>query len=66
MRRFDPDRYYRATDPEMRLIGTPGSLANWRSEGAGPPFVKIGARVAYRGRDLNKWLDSRTVGACDD
>jgi hypothetical protein len=28
--------------------------------GGGPRFVKVGGRVAYRRRDLERWLDART------
>ena len=61
MHRFDPDRYYRAFDPEMRLIATVGTLAVWRHEGKGPPYVRFGNRVLYRGSDVNTWLDERIV-----
>jgi hypothetical protein len=37
------------------------SLANWRSQGVGPPFMKktesTKARVLYRREDLLKWID---------
>ncbi len=35
------------------------TLARWATEGAGPPFVKLGKRlVAYRSGDLRQWLHS--------
>ena len=61
MRRFDPDRYYRPADEEMRLIATKATLAFWRHEGRGPAYVKNGTRILYRGADLNDYLDSRVV-----
>lgn len=40
------------------------TLKWWRSHGGGPPFIKINGRlVRYRVRDLDAWLDKRTVGA---
>ena len=45
----------------MRQIAPTGTLANWRSQGKGPAFVRLGKRVAYRGRDLNDWIDAQTV-----
>lgn len=39
----------------------PGTLANYRVSGGGPPFYKLGhgrrAPVRYRRRDLHQWLD---------
>lgn len=33
----------------------------WRGDGTGPAYVKLGALVRYRPRDVEAWLDSRTV-----
>ncbi len=39
-----------------RIIGFQEStLANWRSSGKGPEFVKIGARVRYDEAVLTEW-----------
>ena len=38
------------------------SLARWRCEGRGPPFIRLGGlggRVAYRTADIDAWLASR-------
>ncbi len=61
MRRFEDDRYYRPTDPEMAAIATPGTLAQWRYHGRGPSYYKFGRRILYRGRDLNAWIDAHQV-----
>ncbi len=37
------------------------TLANWRSSGVSPPFVKIGGRILYRMNDLLEWERKRTV-----
>jgi hypothetical protein len=43
------------------LLGVkPGTLEVWRCKGIGPKFVKLGARVVYRLRDLNEFLEERT------
>jgi Helix-turn-helix domain len=34
------------------------TLAQWRSQGKGPPFLKIGARVLYAKSDLDKYIAS--------
>ena len=61
MKRFDPDSYYRTTDPELALIGTRGTLSQWRHRGEGPPYLRFGNRVLYEGRALNEWLDSHRI-----
>ena len=61
MRRFDPDRYYRTTDPELSVIATRGTLAQWRHRGEGPQYVRFGNRVLYQGSALNAFLDEHVV-----
>lgn len=34
---------------------TPGTLANWRSQKKGPPFIRFGSRVLYPLDKLEKW-----------
>lgn len=58
---FDDARLYLTNDPELRRLFPYQTLAHWRHEDRGPAYVKLGARVAYRGRDLNAWLESHTV-----
>ena len=61
MHRFDPDRYYRTSDPELALLATRGTMSQWRHRGVGPPYVKLGTRVLYRGSELNSWLDEHVI-----
>lgn len=42
------------------------TLANWRSQGIGPPFVKVGGRILYRSKILAEWEDRRTVNSTQD
>lgn len=43
-----------------KLGGTePATLANWRSQGIGPPYVKVGGRVYYPEHLLDEWIQSR-------
>ena len=58
---FELDRLYKSTDHELRPFGTPGSLAVQRHKGIGPPFHKLGSRVFYLGKDLEKWVGERRV-----
>ncbi len=43
-----------------KLLGIPpGTLANWRYQGHGPAFVRLGRHVRYRACDVNEWVESR-------
>lgn len=43
-------------DVAARYNMTPESLANWRREDKGPPFIKLnGKRVMYRLQDVIEW-----------
>lgn len=33
------------------------TMANWRSAGKGPRFVRLGARIVYRVADLDAYLE---------
>ena len=63
---FDPEVWYRPTDGAMALIGTPSTLARWRSDHRGPSFSKVGrgqgSRILYSGAVLNSWLHSQDKG----
>ena len=37
------------------------TLDNWRSQGRGPRYVRVGRRIVYRVHDLEAYLDDRTV-----
>ena len=39
------------------------TLANWRSQGNGPPFCKIGGAIAYRLSDVEAWEQRNTVSS---
>ena len=39
------------------------TLANWRSQGNGPNFVKIGGAIAYRLSDVEEWEKRNTVSS---
>jgi hypothetical protein len=47
------------TQVAQRYGMTPESLANWRREGKGPPYVRLGngkrPRVMYRVDDVLEW-----------
>lgn len=37
------------------------TLANWRSQGSGPPFTKIGGAILYDNDRLSEWEQRNTV-----
>ena len=61
MTRFEPNRYYRTSDPELGVVGTRGTLAHWRHRRVGPRYSKFGNRILYRGSDLNAFIDEHVV-----
>lgn len=48
-----------------QILGiSPRTLSNWRVQGRGPRYVKVGSNrspVLYRISDIEEWLDSRLV-----
>ena len=62
---FDNERVYLDCDPELDVLGSKPKRAQWRHRMVGPPWVKIGRKVAYLGGDLNAWLAAqRTDPSC--
>ena len=55
------DGLYRTDDPALEVIATRQTLARWRCEGMGPPYVKRGGVVIYRGSDILDWLEEAVV-----
>ena len=56
---FESNKLYRPRD--LSMIASYSALAQWRYQRVGPPFVKLGSSVAYKGEDLNAWLEEQTV-----
>lgn len=55
------DELYATDAVELAPIATRQTLSNWRSQGRGPAFIKVGSKVLYRGSDLLKWLEANRV-----
>jgi excisionase family DNA binding protein len=46
-----------APDELAELLGYPvKTLAEWRSNGDGPPYVRLGRHVRYRPEDVETWI----------
>lgn len=39
------------------------TMKNWRTEGIGPRYAKIGSTVLYRPADLDAYLEERLIGS---
>ena len=39
------------------------TVRHWRAQGTGPAGFKVGKRVLYRRRDVEKWLNERRRAA---
>jgi hypothetical protein len=39
------------------------TLTNWRSQGIGPKYRKVGRDVRYDWADVRTWLEAQPVGA---
>lgn len=59
--KIEPHNYYRPSAPELREVGAPQTLAQWRHNGKGPAYIKSGSRVLYLGQDVLNWLDKNRV-----
>ena len=54
------------TEAATRLRLSKSFLNNARVSGAGPAFVKLGARVLYRPADLDDWVSKRQARSTSD
>ena len=57
--RFSRENLLRPDEVAVVLGATPKTLANWRCERRGPPFLKIGRQALYPLDSLNRWLDQQ-------
>ena len=55
------EKLYTTNELAEHLETNQGTLANWRTSGIGPRFVKVGASVRYREADVEDWLESRSA-----
>lgn len=54
---FESGRSYVLGDPELDVIGSREKLAQWRHQGKGPAYYKLGRKIVYLGNDLNAWVE---------
>jgi hypothetical protein len=51
-----------SVDVAQILRMTPTRLCIWRSEGKGPPFIRVGRLVRYRLRTVLNWISDNEEG----
>ena len=55
-------RKYLFTEDLVRITGIPATTwQKWRSLKKGPPYRKLGRRVAYLPSEVNKWEEAQTM-----
>jgi excisionase family DNA binding protein len=52
----EPGEMLTAAELAAELKVSRRTLARWRSEGSGPPFVRVGRSPRYRWADVQAWL----------
>jgi hypothetical protein len=59
-----------APEDAGKFLGrTEAMLSNWRARKEGPPYIRVGGKVAYPYKWLRKWLLDNSVcpgGPCDE
>ena len=50
----------------LHLRRSSKTLRNWRSEGKGPAFLRMGGRVFYHLADIARWIAQETTAPPDD
>ena len=49
-----------STEEVAEILGRPArTLRQWRYLGGGPRYLKVGATVRYRTRDVEAWLEAQ-------
>lgn len=61
MKTAGENRMWTAAEVAAYFRASPGRLANLRSAGLGPKYVKVGSSVRYRAEDVEAYLAANTV-----
>jgi excisionase family DNA binding protein len=60
------DEYLTERQVAERLQVSEGTLRRWRSEGRGPPSLRLGRLVRYLRRDLDAWAERQRERGVDE
>jgi len=52
-------RWLRVRDAAQYLRMSKSTLDGWRSNGVGPPYMKVGRMVLYDVHDLDAWIKAK-------
>ena len=63
---YSPDALLNSQQAAELMGISEKTLANWRVSGAGPRFVKVGGRVAYRNFDLESFVSANLKVSTSD
>jgi predicted DNA-binding transcriptional regulator AlpA len=61
-----PDSLSTETEVAKQLHVSVACVRRWRLENRGPRFLKIGALVRYRPKDVEDWINARPAGGDND
>lgn len=60
------ERRFLSTKEAAELLRTtPGSLANMRMRGEGPPYIRQKRKCLYDIKDIEEWLNRRRIRTID-
>jgi hypothetical protein len=62
---LEGDEFLTASHTAAILKRSPRTLANWRSAGRGPAYVKVGGAVRYGRADLANFIAAHRVATLD-
>ena len=54
--RYVGEIYLTANQTAAYIKLSPGTLANWRSQGKGPPFIRVAGQIRYRRNAVDDWM----------
>ena len=60
-----PDDYLTPKDVEKTYQISTKTLANWRSQGRGPEFFKLGNKVRYLRKNVENWVEQSRRKICN-
>ncbi len=58
-------KYLTTAQAAEALSLSKSTLDNWRSQGRGPSYIKVGGAVRYRIADIESWVESQQVVTID-
>lgn len=60
---MDGEKYLNPEKTSRYIGAAVQTLARWRFEGEGPPFIRVGRKIMYAADDLDEWMAARRVSS---